>query len=350
MEAALKLLPSAVEKQAQAQYENLLKGIERYQQAYKPRTLADMPTIWQRGSARLLDYGVLLKGTPITTVLLVPSLINRYYILDLSEKQSFARYLATKNIYPIVMDWGVPTEAEYGFDMAAYVQKILLPAIDFCATTSAASLHLAGYCLGGVLTLAATQLTKQPIQSLALLATPWDFEAEDVNIPRMNEPWCSAAKVEILKQPMLSAHALQALFMLRQPFAFEQKFSRFASCDNEREAEEFMQLEQWVNDGVAMTSPAACDCLLNWIQRNHLAKNSWKVSGQIIRPEKIKLPCFVSIPKQDVIVPYGCSSALVQQLSNVTSSSPNAGHVGMIVGSRAKKQMWEPYVDFLVGT
>lgn len=347
-QAALDLLPKNVASQAVEQFESLLKGVERYQQALKPRTMPDMPIIWQQGNARLLDYGVLCKGTPIATVLLVPSLINRYYILDLSEQMSFVRYLASQNIYPIVLDWEEPGEFERGFDMADYVEKILLPAIDFCATTSATELHLAGYCLGGVLTLAAAQLTKQPLASLALLATPWDFRAPDVNIPRLDDAWLERIETEIMKDDTLAAAYIQSLFLMRQPFAFEHKFSRFANCDNEDEIEDFMQLEQWVNDGVDMTAPAARDCLLDWIQRNTLAELKWKVGGQIIDPKAIELPCFASVPSHDIIVPYGCANALVQQLHDVDVTSPSAGHVGMIVGSRAKQQLWEPYVDFIV--
>lgn len=345
--AALNQLPNLVVNQATQQFENLLKGVERYQQALKPRDMPDMPTIWQRGSTRLLDFGVLCKGAPIATVLLVPSLINRYYILDLSEQMSFARYLAKHNIYPIVLDWGVPTAFERGFDMGDYVEKILLPAIDFCAETSATKLHLAGYCLGGVLCLAAAQLTKQRLSTLALLATPWDFEADDVHKPALDEMWLSRIEAEILKHDVLPASFIQSLFLMRQPFAFEQKFSRFANNDDDDEIEGFMQLEQWVNDGVDMTAPAARDTLVNWIQRNDLAKLKWKVGGKTIDPKAVTLPCFASVPNQDVIVPYGCGNALVQQLPNVKANSPSAGHVGMIVGSKAKRQLWEPYVGFL---
>lgn len=330
------------------QFENLLKGVERYQQALKPRTLTDMPTIWQQGHARLLDYGVLCNGAPMATALFVPSLINRYYILDLSEQVSFMRYLAAQNIYPLLLDWGEPGTFERGFDMGDYVEKILLPAIDFCASTSATELHLAGYCLGGVLTLAAAQLTSQPIASLALLATPWDFEASDVQIPRMDDIWLNHIEREILKQPTLSAALIQSLFLLRQPFAFEQKFMRFANCKDNQEAEEFMQLEQWVNDGIDMSAPAARDCLIDWIQRNHLARGQWEVGGEKIDPCQISLPSFASLPSHDVIVPYGCANALVERLEKVNVISPHAGHVGMIVGSRAQQQLWEPYQQFII--
>lgn len=298
------------------------------------------------GSVRLLDYGVLCPGEPVATVLLVPSLINKYYILDLSEKQSFARYLASQNIYPIVLDWGVPTQAEQGFDMADYVQKRLMPAIEFCAGTAAAPLHLLGYCLGGVLTLAAAQLLNASLKSISLLATPWDFSKQDVQLQQLTPAMLQECEAMILEHEVVPAEFMQHLFLLRQPFAFAQKFMRFAHVENAREAEEFMLLEGWVNDGVAMSAKAARDCLIDWIQRNALAEAKWCVDGQVVQA-KTHLPCFISMPKHDAIVPYGCALALAEQIPHATLSAPSTGHVGMIVGSRAKKQLWEPYVEFI---
>jgi hypothetical protein len=61
-----------------------------------PRPLAAPPAIWRRGASRLLDYG----RTPEATapdgppVLVVPSLINRAYMLDLLPERSLLRWLA----------------------------------------------------------------------------------------------------------------------------------------------------------------------------------------------------------------------------------------------------------------
>jgi len=44
------------------------------------------------------------------TVLVIPSLINRHYILDLLSERSFVRFLRAAGLRPLVIDWGEPGE------------------------------------------------------------------------------------------------------------------------------------------------------------------------------------------------------------------------------------------------
>ena len=46
--------------------------------------------------------------TAAPAVLVVPSLINRYYVLDLLSERSFLRHLASRGLRPLVVDWGSP--------------------------------------------------------------------------------------------------------------------------------------------------------------------------------------------------------------------------------------------------
>ena len=47
--------------------------------------------LWASGAVRLLDYGSGCRGLPI---LVLPSLVNRAYVLDLLEERSLLRHLA----------------------------------------------------------------------------------------------------------------------------------------------------------------------------------------------------------------------------------------------------------------
>ena len=53
-------------------------------------------------------------------MLVVPSLINRAYILDLAPGRSLLRWLAAQGFRPLLLDWGAPGPAEAGFDLDAY--------------------------------------------------------------------------------------------------------------------------------------------------------------------------------------------------------------------------------------
>jgi len=345
---AAKKLQESLHQESKNRVSDLLKAVQRFAEHPFKRDLPEAPCIWQKGSARLLDYGLGQGDECESIMLFVPSLINRYYILDLEKERSLLRFLATQKIYPLVLDWGTPGAFEEKFGVADYISDILLPAIDFIYQTSGREVALGGYCMGGVLATAAAQLRPKKVSKLALFATPWNFHCEAFKPFIMDEAWKNKLSEMIAAEKQLPAEIIQALFYLTDPFVFEEKFRRFLSHDPaSRAAKDFIALEHWVNDGVPMTSAVAEDCLIGWAQRNDLVKGAWKVSGKKIDPKKIKQPIFISIPKQDHVVPYDCALPLAKALPHATVINPSSGHVGMMVGTRAKSECWLPLVEWL---
>lgn len=326
----------------------MLAGILRYYESPYQRNVAEPPAIWQLGSARILDYGHKVVE-PKSVVLFIPSLINRYYILDLEQERSFLRYLAGQGVYPLVLDWGEPSHKEMNFNCSDYITEILLPAIDFVAKISAQPIALAGYCMGGVLALAAAKLKPRKISSLALFATPWNFHCQQFLPFVLEKKWQKEMLKQISAHKTLPAGLIQSLFYVTDPFVFEQKFRRYAALDiNSREARDFIALEHWVNDGVPMTANVAEDCLISWVQENRLARGEWLVANKKIIPPAGKIPTFIAIPKNDHVVPFDCALSLAEACKGAHIIQPSAGHVGMIVGSRAKRELWQPYAQWLI--
>jgi len=342
-------LSQAVVEEAKSRAGSLLSGILRYLDTPYERAVSEPPAIWTCGNARLLDYSH-GRATDVTKpiALFIPSLINRYYILDLDEERSILRHFAAQGMYTLALDWGEPGNFEREFDCKKYITEILLPAIVFLHKTSGRKIILVGYCMGGVLATAAAQLAPDKVSRLALLATPWDFHCENFAPFVVSEKWYPLLESQIMSQDTLPADIIQSLFYWTEPGVFEQKFRRFANLTtNSRAAEEFVALERWVNDGVPMTANVARECLMDWAQQNQLNNGRWTVNGQKIDPAKIKIPTFVAIPENDHVVPHDCAMALANALPQAEVVHPSAGHVGMIVSHRAEKELWEPLTRWL---
>jgi len=320
----------------------------RYAETPYGRDVAEPPCIWRKGNARLLDYGASQPAqTDRRVVLFVPSLINRYYILDLEEERSMLRFLASQNLYPLVLDWGQPGDTEKDYSCEEYITQTLLPALDFVTQASQTPVALAGYCMGGVLSVAAARLRPKQIAGLALLATPWDFHCPEFSPFILEKAWRPALDSLIEQQQQLPAELVQSLFYLTDPWVFEQKFRRFSQLSpDSRAARDFVALEHWVNDGVPMTAGVARDCLLGWAQNNILAKNQWKVGGKRIDPKKLTMPTLIAIPRNDHVVPHACAITLAEAMPHATIMHPSAGHVGMIVGSHARRELWQPFSEW----
>ncbi len=150
-----------------------LAGLEAYRRHPYRRGNKAPPVLWRKGTTRLLDYG---GDGPV--ILVVPSLINRFYVLDLLPERSFLRHLAGRGLRPLVVDWGAPGSKERKFDLTDYVAGRLESVFDAALQLAGAPIGVAGYCMGGLFALALALRRPDETACLAVLATPWDFHAE----------------------------------------------------------------------------------------------------------------------------------------------------------------------------
>jgi polyhydroxyalkanoate synthase len=61
------------------------------------------------------------------------------------------------------------------------------------------------------------------------------------------------------------------------------------------------------------------------------------------------MPSFVAIPARDRLVPPESAAPLAALLRHATVARPRAGHIGMIAGTNAETELWQPFADWLMG-
>ena len=341
--------PAAVLAEAMRQDSALLAGIAAYRRHPFHRDLADPPTVWAEGGSRLLDYSPV--GAPAgdgPVVLFVPSLVNRAYVLDLAPGHSMLRFLAGQGVRPLLLDWGWPGAVERGFTLTDYIAGRLERAIAAAGALAGGKVVLAGYCMGGLLALAAAERRPDLVAALALLATPWDFHAGGADQARQ------AARLLPLLEPAfaldgtLPIDGLQLLFALLDPFGVTEKYRAFARLDPAGpRAALFVALEDWLNDGVPLAAPVARECLGLWYGANAPASGAWRIAGLPVDPRRLRLPCFVAVPRRDRIVPPESARPLAALIEGAVLHTPGAGHIGMAAGSNAETALWRPLLAWL---
>jgi poly(3-hydroxyalkanoate) synthetase len=321
----------------------LLAGIAAYRRHPFARDVEDPPAIWAEGESRVLDYA---PGTSGAVALFVPSLVNRAQVLDLMRGRSMMRFLAGQGVRPLLLDWGWPGPAERAFTLTDYIAGRLERAL----MALPGPVVLVGYCMGGLLALAAALRRPDRVRALGLLATPWDFHPGPAEAERAR----AAAALLPALEPALQAtgtlpvDAIQALFAGLDPFGIPQKFRAFARIDPDSDrARQFVALEDWLNDGVPLAAPVAREALGGWYGANTPMRGAWRVAGAVVDPAALAMPAFCAIPHRDRIVPPDSARALAARLHAPVLHEAASGHIGMAAGSGAEAALWRPLLAWL---
>lgn len=326
---------------------DFLDGVKAYRHSLPNLARTAPLATWQEGTTRLLHYPSPNSQAKPVRVMVIPSLVNRYYVMDLLPERSFLLYLQNRGIESHVVDWDRPGEIERDFGLEEYIHR-LERIFDHLQQQSPEPVFLLGYCMGGLLALALALVKQKKVKGLLCLATPFDFHTG---------PESFAARLAILGpmiEPYLQqAHEmpvdlLQACFAHLDPVAILQKFRFFSRQDPDNpSSRHFIALEDWLNDGVPLTGKIAKECLLDWYRDNKPARNQWRLGKKIIRPETFFKPAFFALPSADRIVPPQSARALAARMPKAHIVEPQAGHIGMMVGSRAQQSLWGPLCDWL---
>jgi polyhydroxyalkanoate synthase len=306
-----------------------LRGLRLYQDAPRlPRAPAPA-AVAQDGRVLLRDYGG--AGRP---VVVIPSLINPPFVLDLAPDNSLLRWLATQGMRVLMVDWGAPGPADRAMDLGDHAQV----AARLLATLDAPPI-VVGYCLGGTIALAAARHVA--VAGIALIATPWHFAGfGEAGRAAIADIW-TAAQPTAEHLGLVPMELLQSMFWQIDPARTVDKFVRFADLDPaSTAAQAFIALEDWANAGAPIPYAAGREAFDDLFDADLPGSGRWRVGDRIVRPRP-DVPMVEFVAANDRIVPAASAIGLPDQ------RIVGAGHVGMIVGSRGRSLLWEPLARWL---
>lgn len=311
-----------------------LAGLEAYQDAPRitPRRLA--PARFHKGKAMLRDYGRrdASGGRP---VIFVPSLINPPFILDLAPQNSLLRWCSEQGLHPYLLDWGAPVAADRDMDATAHVERILIPLIEKFDTPPL----LVGYCLGGTLALGAAASGKAA--GVALIATPWRFAGFGRARADIAALW-EAAKPACETMGLVPMEVLQTGFWRLDPARTITKYESFGRMEpGSDDWRSFIALEDWANAGAPLPYATGRQLFESFVGDDAPGKGRWQVAGRTVDPHALPCPSVEFVSLSDRIVPKESAAGLADR------RDLGAGHVGMVVGGRARIQLWEPLAEWL---
>ncbi|MBI5480532.1 MAG: alpha/beta fold hydrolase [Deltaproteobacteria bacterium] len=286
-----------------------------------------------RRPAAALDTGLPL--------LLVPSMINRWYVLDLRPGASVVEALTRAGIDTFCLDWGVPHDEDRYLTWDDVLARLRRVARRVARLAGAPRLGVLGYCMGG--TLAGIHAALHPEETAALvnLAGPFDFGAAGFMARVSEERFFDAAAVGAAGN--VSAHQLQAGFTLLRPTLSLAKLVGLVDTAGKPEARAASAaLETWANDGVPFPAAAYVTYIRDLYQQNRLVAGTHRVAGQAVDLRAIRCPVLTIVAERDVICPPAAATALNRCCGSrdTTVLAVPGGHVGAVVGRRAVRELY----------
>ncbi len=303
--------------------QKFLKGVNRFYTHFE-RRLAANQIIWQEGSTHVLDYTQVAKDD-LPILFFIPSLINKSYILDLIKDMSMVKYFANLGYRVYLVDFTEPLDDELNMSFADYEQRLNRAINEVCKNSPIVTI---GYCLGGLFSLKLQSNSKANFIGQALIATPWDF-SHFKNILGLSSPLIMQ-NFELIVSGLdkVSPALVQWFFSAIDPYKIWNKFSKFASIEESQEVEKFVAVEQWVNDGISLSKKFALEALSMLNSKEPFFNIDCKAPSLIIGGE------------MDKIVPPSSYMKLYGELPNKELKIKKTGHIGLVVGTLAKEEIW----------
>jgi polyhydroxyalkanoate synthase subunit PhaC len=298
---------------------------------------------------KLLRYRRTTPATFKTPILLVPSLINRHYVMDLVPGKSLAEWLVAQGHDVFCIDWGTPGAEDRFLTFDDICDRYLARALRIAAKSSPRNkTHVLGYCLGGTLAVIHAAARPERIASMALLAAPvsfkddgplaaWtqnqDFDPQAITKAFGSAPW-----------PLLQG----AFQMLRPTLNLAKAVHLIDRAWNDEFLDSFLALETWGNDNVSFPGAAFVRYIDDLYRKDALVNGEMRLSGKPARMESITCPLLAVSFEHDNIVPWKSAALLVDRISSTdkTHIKLPGGHVGAVVSKSAAKGLWPTLSNF----
>ncbi len=297
--------------------------------------------VFQNDLIQLIQYEPTTEQQYSTPMLIIPPWINKYYILDLREKNSMVKWLTDQGYTTFVVSWVNPDESLAGKTFDDYMIEGAIGAVEAVKKAcKVKKVNVTGYCIGGTLLAATLAYLKakgdESIKTATFLTALTDFEeVGDIRVfiddeqvgdleKRMDESGGflegadMAATFNMLRSnDLIWSFVVNNYLLGKDPFPFD--------------------LLYWNADSTRMPRAMHSFYLRNMYLENNLIKpGGIELDGVPIDLSTVDLPTYMISCKEDHIAPWMSTYAATQVFDGkvrfVLSAS---GHIAGVVNPPA---------------
>ena len=310
--------------------------------------------VWTKNKAKLYRYEPSAEKRHPVPILMVYALINRPYVLDLLPGNSLIEYLVDQGFDVYLLDWGVPGDEDEDLSFDDYVLDYLRLATKRVLRTSRAEEYtLFGYCMGGTMAaMYAALFPEDSLKNLVLLTAPIDFTPEKIGLLGLwtNEKYLDPDLLVESFGNVPSEIIDNAMQMLKPVTNYVGTYALMWECIlEEKSMETWKAMNKWISDGTPFPGAAFKQWIRDFYQQNKLVKGEIKLRERSVYLSEITCPLLNIAAERDHICPLPQAEPTTDLVSSEDKEFLvlDAGHVGLLTGRSAKKDLWPKISSWL---
>jgi polyhydroxyalkanoate synthase len=309
--------------------------------------------VWTHRATTLYRYRSAQRSHAVP-MLLVFALINRPEIFDLRPGGSLIEFMLGEGFDVFLVDWGVPGEEDADMGLEDYVCDELHWAVrETLRASGATELSLVGWCMGATLCAMYCGLeggAHTAVRNLALLTMPIDGRHsryarwvgdEDFDVERVAEAW-----------RVIPGQAVDfANKMLKPVSNFWTTYRRLAQgiANGTFSRESYQPMAKWVADNPPFPGRAWAQWIRIMYRDDALARGRVRLRGRRVDLARIHQHLLVVTAAADHIAPRAGTMPIFDLVcsEDVTHFDRPGGHIGLMAGSAAAKEIWPDFATWL---
>ena len=263
--------------------------------------------VYRNDLIELIQYEPQTAQAREAPLLIVPSWIMKYYILDLSPGNSLVAYLVRSGYTVFMISWRNPGSRDRELGMDDYLKQGVLAATDAVQRIRPGqAVNAVGYCLGGtLLAMAAAWLARERdarLRSLTLFASEVDFTEPGELGLFIDESQLAYLEDIMWEQGYLDGKQMAGAFALLN--SRDLVWSRSVRDYLMGERIEVNDLNAWNADATRLPYRQHREYLERLYLDNELAEGSYRVDGRPIALSDIRVPIFAVGTERDTVSPW----------------------------------------------
>ncbi|MEM5475860.1 class I poly(R)-hydroxyalkanoic acid synthase [Pacificibacter sp. AS14] len=291
----------------------------------------------------LIQYAPSTETVHEVPLLLFPPWINKFYVLDLKDKNSLIKWIVDQGYTLFVVSWVNPDESYADVGMDQYVEEGFMTAIDKVKEiTGVPKVNVTGYCIAGTTLSITLALLKQrkdtSVNSATFFTTLTDFSDQGEVGVFLDDDFVDGIEAEATRTGIMSSLYMSRTFSyLRANDLIYQPAIRSYMLG---EAPPAFDLLYWNGDGTNLPGKMAIEYLRNLCQGDKLATTGFPICDTLVHLSEVDVPICAIGCETDHIAAWSSSYNGVRQMGSKdkTFILSESGHIAGIVNPPSKKK------------